>query len=51
MKKYLILLIVGALIATHYSKLNDLSASTNSKNVQIQQNQLGEYQKDRKSVV
>ena len=47
MKKYLILLIVGALIATHYSKVNDLSASANSKNVQIQQNQLGEYQKEK----
>jgi len=47
MKKYIILLIVGALIATHYSKINDLSASTNSKNVQIQQNQLGEYQKEK----
>jgi len=47
MKKYIILLIVGALIATHYSKVNDLSASTNSKNVQIQQNQLGEYQKEK----
>jgi len=46
MKKYIILLIVGALIATHYSKINDLSASTNSKNVQIQQNQLGDYQKE-----
>ena len=47
MKKYIILLIVGALIATHYSKVNDLSASANSKNVQIQQNQLGEYQKEK----
>ena len=47
MKKYIILLIVGALIATHYSKVNNLSASANSKNVQIQQNQLGEYQKEK----
>jgi len=47
MKKYIVLLIVGALIATHYSKVNDLSASANSKNVQIQQNQLGEYQKEK----
>ena len=50
MKKYLILLIVGALIATHYSKVNDLSASANSKNVQIQQNQLGDYQKEKDKI-